>query len=92
VCPGFVPTTAAAYVTGWRRFLLRNVLPLFTFTTTVERAAADVIWTLDAPELAGRGGQYLVDRQVADPSPDACDEAKARRFWMLADRLVGGDS
>ncbi len=79
-------------MTGWRRFLPRNVLPLFKFTTTVERATADVIWALHAPELAGRGGHYLVDRQVADPSSDACDEAKASRFWMLADQLVGGDS
>jgi NAD(P)-dependent dehydrogenase (short-subunit alcohol dehydrogenase family) len=91
VCPGFVPTTAAAYVTGWRRVLLRNVLPRFKFATTVERAAADVIWALDAPELAGHGGQYLVDRQVAEPSPDACDEAKAHRFWMLSDQLIGDD-
>jgi len=91
VCPGFVPTTAAAYVTGWRRFLLRNVLPRFRFTTTMEQAAADVIWALDAPELAGRGGQYMVGRQVAEPSPDASDEALARQFWTLADQLIGGN-
>jgi retinol dehydrogenase-12 len=90
VCPGFVPATAAVYVTGWQRFLLRRVLPLFRFATTVEQAAADVVWALDAPELAGQGGQYLVDRRVAEPSRDACDEAKARQFWTLADQLIGG--
>jgi retinol dehydrogenase 12 len=87
ICPGFVPTTAAAYTTGWQRFLLRRILPRLSFTTTVEQAAADVAWALDAPELAGSGGRYLVDRQVAEPSKDARDSAKARRFWELATTL-----
>ena len=87
ICPGFVPTTAAAYTTGWRRFLLRRILPRLSFTTTVEQAAADVAWALDAPELAVSGGRYLVDRQVAEPSTDARDSAKARRFWELATTL-----
>ena len=87
ICPGFVPTTAAAYTTGWQRFLLRRILPRLSFTTTVEQAAADVAWALDAPELAGSGGRYLVDRQVAEPSEDARDSAKARRFWELAATL-----
>ena len=87
ICPGFVPTTAAAYTTGWQRFLLRRILPRLSFTTTVEQAAADVAWALDAPELAGSGGRYLADRQIAVPSKDARDHMKARRFWELATTL-----
>jgi NAD(P)-dependent dehydrogenase (short-subunit alcohol dehydrogenase family) len=87
ICPGFVPTTAAGYTTGWQRFLLRRILPRLSFTTTVEQAAADVAWALDAPELAGSGGRYLADRQVAEPSNDARDTGLARRFWELATTL-----
>jgi retinol dehydrogenase 12 len=87
ICPGFVPTTAAGYTTGWQRFLLRRILPRLSFTTTVEQAAADVAWALDAPELAGSGGHYLADRQVAEPSKDARDTGMARRFWELAATL-----
>lgn len=87
ICPGFVPTTAAAYTTGWQRFLLRRILPRLSFTTTIDQAAADVAWALDAPELAGSGGRYLADRQIAVPSKDARDSTKARRFWELATAL-----
>ena len=64
------------------------MLPRLQFTTSVEDAAANLVWALHAPELAGAGGRYLVDRQVANPSPDACDNAKAIRFWTLAAELV----
>jgi retinol dehydrogenase-12 len=87
ICPGFVPTTAAAYTSGWQRFLLRRILPRLSFTTTVEQAAADVAWALDAPELAGSGGRYLLERQVAQPSKDARDSTQAARFWQLATTL-----
>jgi hypothetical protein len=87
ICPGFVPTTAAAYTSGWQRFLLRHILPRLSFTTSVPQAAANVAWALDAPELAGSGGRYLLERQVAEPSKDARDSTKARRFWKLATTL-----
>jgi hypothetical protein len=64
------------------------VLPRLKFTTSIEEAAANLVWALGAPELAGAGGRYLVDRQVAEASPDASDKAKAIRFWMLATELV----
>jgi NAD(P)-dependent dehydrogenase (short-subunit alcohol dehydrogenase family) len=88
ICPGFVPSTAAQYTSGWQRFLLRRILPHFRFTTSVEQAAEDVLWALDVPELAGAGGRYLSDRRVAEPSADASDEGKANRFWVLAAELA----
>jgi NAD(P)-dependent dehydrogenase (short-subunit alcohol dehydrogenase family) len=87
VCPGFVPSTAAQCATGSQRFLLRHVLPRLRLTTSVEEAAANIVWALDTLELAGAGGRYLVDRQVAERSPDASDETKAVRFWTLAAEL-----
>lgn len=89
ICPGFVPVTAAAYASGWQRFLLRRVLPRLRFTRTVEQAAADVAWALDAPELAGPGGRYLADRRIAEASEEARDPVRARRFWELALSLTG---
>jgi retinol dehydrogenase-12 len=87
ICPGFVPTTAAAFTSGWQRFLLRRILPRLSFTTSVPQAAANVAWALDAPELAGSGGRYLLERHVAEPSKDARDSTEARRFWKLATTL-----
>jgi retinol dehydrogenase 12 len=88
ICPGFVPSTAAAYATSWQRLLLRYVLPRFSFTRTVDEAAEDVIWALDTNELDGIGGQYILDRTLASSSPQAADPALARRFWDLAERLI----
>jgi NAD(P)-dependent dehydrogenase (short-subunit alcohol dehydrogenase family) len=88
ICPGFVPSTAAAHATSWQRLLLRYVLPRFSFTRTVDEAAADVIWALDTTELDGIGGQYILDRTLVSPSPQAADPALARRFWDLAERLI----
>lgn len=88
ICPGFVPATAAQYTSGWQRLLLRHVLPRFAFARTVDQAAADVIWALDNPELAGVGGSYLADRQIAESSAEARDPALARRFWDLASLLL----
>jgi NAD(P)-dependent dehydrogenase (short-subunit alcohol dehydrogenase family) len=88
ICPGFVPSTAAAYTTSWQRLLLRYVLPRFSFTRTVDEAAEDVIWALETNELDGIGGHYILDRTLASPSPQAADPALARRFWDLAERLI----
>jgi retinol dehydrogenase 12 len=88
ICPGFVPGSAASYASGWQRPLLRYVLPRFSFTRTVDEAAADVIWALDADELSGVGGQYLIDRSIASSSAEAADPALARRFWHLAENLL----
>ncbi len=87
VCPGFAPTTAAQYTRGWMRFKLRWIVPRLPFAVTVEQAAADVLWALDASELDGRGGLYLKDRSVATPSTDAQDPDQAARFWSLAHAL-----
>jgi NAD(P)-dependent dehydrogenase (short-subunit alcohol dehydrogenase family) len=87
VCPGFAPTTAARYTRGWTRFKLRWIVPRLPFAVTLEQAADDVLWALDATELAGRGGLYLKDRTIAEPSADATDRDQAVRFWNMAHSL-----
>ncbi|HET9646898.1 MAG TPA: SDR family NAD(P)-dependent oxidoreductase [Microlunatus sp.] len=89
VCPGFVPRTAAPYTKGLLKFELRFILPRLPFTVSVEQAAEDVLWALDDASLAGRGGLYLTDRAVAEPSADARDLDQADRFWTLGHALWG---
>ena len=51
-----------------------------------------LIWVmraLDAPELAGVGGRYLLDRSIGEPSAEAQDDNSAVRFWRWATDLVG---
>lgn len=84
VCPGFVPTTAAAYTRGPVRLLMRHVLPRMPFAVSVTQAADDVLWALDAPELGGVGGRYLLDRTIGEPSVEARDDVQSARFWSWA--------
>ncbi len=91
ICPGFVPTTAAAYTTGLTRLLMRHVLPRLPFSVSVTQAAGDVLWALDAPELSGVGGRYLLDRTIGEPSTDARDDAAAARFWTWVTEVLDLD-
>jgi NAD(P)-dependent dehydrogenase (short-subunit alcohol dehydrogenase family) len=66
---------------------------------TVPCGAATSVWAATAPELAGKGGLYLDDCQIASPrtSPDdeggyeayALDAAAAQRLWQVSEELVG---
>ncbi|MEE1878035.1 SDR family NAD(P)-dependent oxidoreductase [Altererythrobacter litoralis] len=65
---------------------------------TVEQGAATSCWAATAPELAGHGGVYCEDCQVAavdDASSTggvrsyAVDPDKAERLWTLSEELVG---
>ncbi|MGD7708084.1 SDR family NAD(P)-dependent oxidoreductase [Microlunatus sp. Y2014] len=94
VCPGFVPRTAARHTRGWLRFKLRWIVPRLPFAVTAEQAAADVLWVLDAPELADRGDCFIADRTISEASPQARDSALADRFATLAGELwpqLGGE-
>jgi NAD(P)-dependent dehydrogenase (short-subunit alcohol dehydrogenase family) len=65
---------------------------------SVEQGAATSVWAATSPELAGRGGVYLEDCQIAGPAaPDsssgvesyALDTAAAERLWAVSEVLVG---
>jgi hypothetical protein len=51
----------------------------------LERAVASFVFMALDPSLAGRGGGFYADRQPFPSSPESHDEAKARRFWALAE-------
>lgn len=66
---------------------------------SVQAGAATSVWAATAPELEGKGGQYLEDCQISIPiSSDedelgfatyARDPESARRLWALSEQLVG---
>ena len=68
---------------------------------SVEQGAATQVWAATAPRLAGLGGVYLEDCDVAEPAPadgtrvgvrdHAVDPAQAARLWTLSAELTGVD-
>ncbi|HEV7650298.1 MAG TPA: SDR family NAD(P)-dependent oxidoreductase [Actinophytocola sp.] len=68
---------------------------------TVEQGAATQVWAATAERLAGLGGVYLDDCDVAEPAPAdgtrvgvrdyAVDPAQAARLWTLSAELTGVD-
>jgi hypothetical protein len=73
------------------------VNPLFK---TIEQGAATTVWAATSPQLAGLGGLYCEDCDVAravlpeDKGPAgvrpwAVDEEAAAQLWTLSERLTG---
>ena len=61
---------------------------------TVEQGAATQVWAATSPELEGRGGLYLEDCHVADPTPGdgsggyapwAVDPDESARLWTWSE-------
>ncbi|WP_328458876.1 SDR family NAD(P)-dependent oxidoreductase [Amycolatopsis sp. NBC_00438] len=72
---------------------------------TPEQGAATTVWAATSPQLAGLGGLYLEDCDVAELSPEdaeglaasgvrryAVDPAQAERLWTLSAQLTGVDA
>jgi NAD(P)-dependent dehydrogenase (short-subunit alcohol dehydrogenase family) len=69
---------------------------------TPEQGAATTVWAATSPQLAGLGGLYLEDCDVAELSPEdagglaasgvrryAVDPGQAERLWTLSAQLTG---
>jgi NAD(P)-dependent dehydrogenase (short-subunit alcohol dehydrogenase family) len=65
---------------------------------SVEQGAATSVWAASSPDLAGQGGIYLENCQVAKPAgpggdggfmPHAADPEAAESLWELSEELVG---
>ncbi|MEU7785724.1 SDR family NAD(P)-dependent oxidoreductase [Amycolatopsis sp. NPDC049159] len=72
---------------------------------TPEQGAATTVWAATSPQLAGLGGLYLEDCDVAELLPEdtgeagaagvrpyAVDRAQAARLWTLSAQLTGVDA
>ncbi|HEX3593392.1 MAG TPA: SDR family NAD(P)-dependent oxidoreductase [Pseudonocardiaceae bacterium] len=70
-----------------------------------EQGAATTVWAATSPQLAGRGGLYLEDCDVAELAPPdadistpsgvrdyAVDRSQAARSWTLSAELTGVDA
>jgi Dehydrogenases with different specificities (related to short-chain alcohol dehydrogenases) len=88
VCPGFVPTTAAADARGIQRWLLRSVLPLMPFADSVEKAATGIGWAATDPSIEGVGGRFFAACAEIQSSAESYEQDKAQRFWQLACELA----
>ena len=55
---------------------------------SVEQAAATSVWAATERSLAGRGGAYLADCQIAEAAPAATDPVTAQRLWELSQEWV----
>ena len=91
VCPGFVPTTAAASAHGVKRRFMQVVLPHMPFATSVDAAADALAFVAVDPSIEDVGGQFFGECRPIDSSPESYDAGKARRFWELAAGLTGVD-
>ncbi|MDT0446686.1 oxidoreductase [Streptomyces johnsoniae] len=80
-----------------------DAAPTNTGWKTAEEGAATQVWAAASPRLAGLGGVYCEDCDVAEPaapgtvlgsgvSPWAADPARAARLWQLSARLTGVDA
>ena len=69
---------------------------------TPEQGAATQVWAATSPQLAGKGGVYLADCDIAAPATadgprdgvrdHATDPAQATRLWSLSADLTGVDA
>ncbi|GHE08480.1 SDR family NAD(P)-dependent oxidoreductase [Streptomyces alanosinicus] len=69
---------------------------------TPQQGAATQVWAATSPQLAGLGGLYLEDCEVAEPAQEgeerfgvkdwATDPEQAARLWQLSAELTGVDA
>jgi NAD(P)-dependent dehydrogenase (short-subunit alcohol dehydrogenase family) len=113
VHPGAVPSDLTRYMTdeelrgfGLSREDSRVPIPAGTSVAeggdfkTLEQGAATSLWCATSPQLAGMGGVYCLDVDIAEvlPSdsatgpgvlPRAIDPKTAERLWTLSEELTG---
>ena len=84
---------------GW---IDENGNPIGSGFKTPEQGAATKVWAATSPQLAGMGGVYCEDCDVAEPTDDpnvlrgvrswAIDPDEAARLWALSSALTGVDA
>lgn len=77
--PGFVATRFGDQASG---LLGLGVRIAKNFAITPERGAETLVYLASSTEVAGVTGEYFHKCRVTTPSPEARDDAKARRLWQ----------
>jgi NAD(P)-dependent dehydrogenase (short-subunit alcohol dehydrogenase family) len=84
--PGFVKTQIfrAEGLAGW---LLRRAADMFAIST--EQGAQTSLYLATSPEVKGVTGEYFHKKKPVHPSPQAQDDAVARRLWEVSEEFTG---
>lgn len=90
ICPGFVPVTAGERSTGFQRFVLKRIMPLMPFATSLEHGAQILVQWCERP-LDGPG-HYFSGKAITEPSGDARNAALAAQFHQWAERAIANRS
>jgi NAD(P)-dependent dehydrogenase (short-subunit alcohol dehydrogenase family) len=84
--PGFVATRFGQSEGGIFAAMVRLSM---VFASKPERGAKTIVHLAALPDVANVTGGYFVDCREAVPSPEAQDDAAARRLWQESLRLAG---
>ena len=76
--PGFVATRFGNESGGWLSYAIR-VAKLFAISE--QQGAETLTYLASSPDVAGISGEYFYQCRVRTPSPQAQDDASARRLW-----------
>ncbi|HKB26130.1 MAG TPA: SDR family oxidoreductase [Methylomirabilota bacterium] len=87
--PGFVATRFGDQSGG---LLSLGVRIAKTFAISPARGAETIVYLASSPEVADVSGGYFYKCRPATPSPEAQDDAAARRLWSATARLAGTGS
>jgi NAD(P)-dependent dehydrogenase (short-subunit alcohol dehydrogenase family) len=104
--PGGILTNLGRYMTEQDKLDLGMIDEsgniIATWFKTPEQGAATQVWAATSPQLAGLGGVYLEDCDIAEPAPVpadinnrvgirdyAIDPNQAARLWALSTELTG---
>jgi len=86
VHPGVIRTNLQRHMNPLVAGVLAVVGPLAL--KSVEQGAATQVYAATNPQLAGVSGQFLANCNIAEPRPDANDEALARKLWTESEKIV----
>lgn len=89
MCPGFVPATAAASTKGFMNLMMRVVMPLMPFATSLEDAVDSICFTATDPSLDASTGGFWGEKKPIDASPQARNPTDAARFFAWAAEMKG---
>ena len=90
VCPGFVPTTAAASTHGVMHFVMTHLMPHMPFAHSIDEATDNTIKV--ATDTSIGGGGFWGEGQPIESSAESHDLLKQRRLWELSEALTDVDS
>ncbi|XP_070587454.1 dehydrogenase/reductase SDR family member 13-like [Erythrolamprus reginae] len=86
VHPGVVKTEIGHSFSWWLNWSL-SFMNLFSRDNNA--GAQTSIYCATEEGIEGLSGQYFVDCQTSEPSPQACDDQLAKKLWEFSERLLG---